>query len=588
MTFIEDYRKILLRRIKDYHWNDIQIEIKSFFDEIQRANFPRQDCLNKFVVSKTEILEKFSLTQEKLIDPLYLDRIYKLLEYIKEINFECFPNNWFTNKYHHHNHAYNIKRLLEVIEDNLEELIKFKADKFDLLIESQHGEKDFQTKEKFIDLNFKDYELSYYNSYIDLINGIAYHPDFYMILPHLLRSLFENILHDIFSQSLDDSHKDMYYQTRNTRRRDFSRLISLLVHLIKQEYAPYIDLKITPDMIKIMEKIREIGNFSIHDIIEKITTSFAEEWRDKIRITLTPLLISYHKLKGKNIKIDPQREYVIKKELGIIKKDKTVEPNNDLKPPFSKEKPKVEYFKESRAHIDEEAIISKLTKLEKEFDQNITSQKVKSDLNMRIISYPLLNTGELFKISQFSELKDYLEIETKNGPSIDSFPTQIFNNLSVTREGLQDISSLSLIGSILIQRGGLVLYDWRYGLKKDPYNETLPVQIMSAYVLGFLYFLSKFFNKLKYLGEIKIIFNVLNIPNWKYSSQPRFIYNRPKYNFQHSSFIPYECVYTIKELSSKEGKQRLLQEIFNEILLGYGDNQGFKLGDNLTAFLEKN
>ncbi len=279
---------------------------------------------------------------------------------------------------------------------------------------------------------------------------------------------------------------------------------------------------------------------------------------------------------------------IILKEVGIIEKAKTVEPTNYLKAQYSKEKSKVEYLEESRAHVDEEAIFNKLTKLEKEFDQNITSQKVKSDLNMRIIAYPLLNTGGLFKIPQISELKDYLEIETKNGPPIDSFPTQIFNNLSVTREGLQYISSSSLIGSILIQREGLVLYDWRYGLKKDPYNQTLPVQIMSAYVLGFLYFLSKFFNKLKYLGAIKIIFSVLNISNWKYSPQPKFIYNRPKFNFQHNSFIPFERIYTIKELSSKEGKQRLLQEIFNEILLGYGDSIGFRLGENLIAFLEKN
>jgi len=278
----------------------------------------------------------------------------------------------------------------------------------------------------------------------------------------------------------------------------------------------------------------------------------------------------------------------ILKEVGIIEKDKTVEPTNYLKPQFSKEKPKVEYFEDSSSHIDEEAIFNKLTKLEKEFEQNIISQKVKSDLDMRIIAYPLLNTGELFKISQISELKEYLEIETKYGPLIDSFPAQIFNNLSFTREGLQYISSSNFIGSILIQREGLVLYDWRYGLKKDPDNETLPVQFMSAYVLGFICFLSKFFNKLKYLGGIKIIFSVLNIPNWKYSPQPRFIYDRPKYDFQHSSFKPYEGICTIKELSSKEGKQRLLQEIFNEILLGYGDSQGFKLGDNLTAFLEKN
>ena len=279
---------------------------------------------------------------------------------------------------------------------------------------------------------------------------------------------------------------------------------------------------------------------------------------------------------------------IILKEVGIIEKDKTVEPTNYLKAQYSKEKPKVEYLEESRAHVDGEAIFNKLTKLEKEFDQNISSQKVKSDLNMRIKAYPLLNTGGLIKIPQISVLKDYLEIDTKNGPPIDSFPTKIFNNLSVTREGLQYISSSSLIGSILIQREGLVLYDWRYGLKKDPHNETLPVHFMSAYVLGFLYFLSKFFNKLKYLGEIKIIFSVLNISNWKYSPHPRFIYDRAKFNFQHSSFIPFERICTIKELSSKEGKQRLLQEIFNEILLGYGDSKGFRLGDNLTAFLEKN
>jgi len=278
----------------------------------------------------------------------------------------------------------------------------------------------------------------------------------------------------------------------------------------------------------------------------------------------------------------------ILKNVGIIEKDKTVEPTSYLKPQFSKEKPKAEYLEESRAHIDEEAIFNKLKKLEKEFDQNITSQKVKSELNMRIMAYPLLNTEELFNISKIPELKKYLEKETKNGPSFESFPTEIFNNLNVTREGFQYISSSKFIGSILIQREGFVLYDWRYGLKKDPNNETLPVQFMSAYVLGFIYFLSKFFNKLKYLGEIKIIFNVLNIPNWKYSTQPAFIYDRLKHNFQHSSFEPYESICTIKELSSKEGKQRLLREIFGEILLGYGDSKGFKLGDNLTAFLEKN
>jgi len=36
---------------------------------------------------------------------------------------------------------------------------------------------------------------------------------------------------------------------------------------------------------------------------------------------LIPLLISYQKLKGKNIRIDAERDFAIKKELGIIKKE---------------------------------------------------------------------------------------------------------------------------------------------------------------------------------------------------------------------------------------------------------------------------
>ncbi len=279
---------------------------------------------------------------------------------------------------------------------------------------------------------------------------------------------------------------------------------------------------------------------------------------------------------------------IILKEVGIIEEDKKVEPTNYLKAQYSKEKPKIAYLEEFKGLVDEKAVFNKIAKLEKDFDQNIRSQKVKSDLDIKIIVYPLHSTRELFKTPQISELKNYLEIEAINGPPIDSFPTRIFDHLRVTREGLQFISSSNLIGSILIQREGLVLYNWRYGLKKDAHNETLPVHIMSAYVLGFLYLLSKFFNKLKYLGVVKIIFSVLNIPNWKYSPHPRFIHDRPKYNFLHSSFIPFERICTIKELSSKEGKQRLLQEIFNEILLSFGDSKGFGLGDNLTAFLEKN
>lgn len=320
MTFIEDYRKILQRMIKDYHWNDIQIEIESFFNEIKRANIPRQECLKKFIISESGILEKFSLTQEKLKDPIYLDRIYDLLEYMKEINFECFPNTWFTYKYHHHDHGYKIKSLLDAIEDVVEELIKFKADKFDLLVEVYHKEEDFQVIEKFIDLNFQDYGLLDYDSYVNLINGIAYHDDLFVLLPNLLRCLFENLVRDIIANSLNDKHKDLYYDKHKSRIREFSILINLLNILRKNEYKPYIGDKIFDDMIEDLEKLRYYGNLSIHDVTKKITVSFIYEWKEKISLILEALLISYSKINFLNIELAPQRNLELKLKLGIIRK----------------------------------------------------------------------------------------------------------------------------------------------------------------------------------------------------------------------------------------------------------------------------
>ena len=134
--------------------------------------------------------------------------------------------------------------MLEAIENEVEDIIHFKAEKFDLLVENSQ---EFKIKEKFIDINFGDYGLEYYEPYAKLINGIAYHLDFYMTLPYLLRTLFENILQDIFSQSLEKSCSKLYF---NNRYYDFSKLIVLLDQLKEQEFGPYISGKITKDTIK--------------------------------------------------------------------------------------------------------------------------------------------------------------------------------------------------------------------------------------------------------------------------------------------------------------------------------------------------
>jgi len=317
MTFIDDYRKILKRRIKDYHWDNIQSEIDSFFEIVQRVTIPDNStrCLEKFLLSPSDILAKFYLNEKRVKDIIYLDRIFEMLMYIKEFNF-CFPNNWNTHSYHHHNHGYSLKNLLKAIENELEDIIHFKTEKFDLLVESPQ---EFKIKEKFIDINFADYGLEYYEPYAKLINGIAYNLDFYMTLPYLLRTLFENILQDIFSQSLDKSCSKLYY---NKRYYDFSKLIVLLDQLKEQEFGPYVSGKITKDTIKELDTIREKGNISIHDIGEKITPDYAINIKDTIKITLNPLLIAFKLLKGKEIPVEKRRKYKIKVKMGLIKENK--------------------------------------------------------------------------------------------------------------------------------------------------------------------------------------------------------------------------------------------------------------------------
>jgi len=329
MSFIDDYRKILKTRMQ-YSWDDIQNEIELFFKEIQRVNIPNnsKNCLKNFVLSKDMILEKFYLNEKKIKDIIYIDRIYEMLKYIKEINF-CFPNIWKTFNYHHHDHGYKIKDLLNAIENELKEVIQFKADKFDLLVENQE---DFSITEKFIDVDFSDFGLPHYQNYIKLINGIAYHPDFFKILPHILRTLFENLLQEILSQSLVDSCSDLYYNKPSKRYNDFSKLIALLDILKEDEFGPYIGGKITRDTIKELGNIREKGNTSIHDIEDKITSAYANQIKDTIAITLNPLLVAYKNLNGKNIHLGRKRKYKIKVKLGIIKeeiKDKKLNSTKD-------------------------------------------------------------------------------------------------------------------------------------------------------------------------------------------------------------------------------------------------------------------
>ncbi len=88
---------------------------------------------------------------------------------------------------------------------------------------------------------------------------------------------------------------------------------------------PFISGKITIDTIRELENIRKIGNYSIHDIVDKITPEWAKDFNKRIKITLEPLLISYKNLRGKIPSIDPKRKFKIKDDLGLIPRKTKIE-----------------------------------------------------------------------------------------------------------------------------------------------------------------------------------------------------------------------------------------------------------------------
>ena len=309
MHIIEEFRKIIIDDLENL-WEKVQREVNDYFNIIDFANITYRKNYNKLNKPEDDFLN----------DPLNIPEIYKLLYAIKENNFDYFESDSITKDYNHYKRGYLIRdNILKQIEPIIKRVESFRIESFNGILQNQ---KKIEIKEKFITYNFKDFGLMHYNDYVNVINGIAYHEDYYVILPNLLRCLMENLLHDIFSISLENSHKNFFFDESRGKIRDFSQLIELLNILRGYEYKAYIKDIINENSITVLQEIKKIGNYSVHDVIRKVQKSYANEIKDRIDLILQPLLVCYQKLKEKNIPISPKRQMLINEKLGIIKKEK--------------------------------------------------------------------------------------------------------------------------------------------------------------------------------------------------------------------------------------------------------------------------
>ena len=300
-----------------YYWGRAQKEINEYFDMIKKTLCKKaKDLKSK---SREQVLKEFSLDEVRLKDPVFIPEILNLLTYIKKINYDVFPEIWESGDYKHREHAsYIWNSLIPEFEQTASKVVNFKVSQYNSL----YKKVALQRSEKlFINKDFEKFGLKQYDHHLDLINSIAYHDKFYTILPNLLRTLFENILHDIFKSSLNNKHKNLYFDKNKARVADFSILIELLNQLSQFEYKDKIRSNIHPEVIRILKDIKTLGNLSIHEVLRKITKSYADKIHDEVDLVLEALLVSYDQLKDADISIEPKNLEKILDKIGLEKKD---------------------------------------------------------------------------------------------------------------------------------------------------------------------------------------------------------------------------------------------------------------------------
>lgn len=307
MLIIEEFRKIIKNELGNL-WEVVQREVNEYFNIIVFADITYRKNYNK--LNKPE--------KDFLNDPLNIPEIYKLLYFIKENNFDYFDRNSITKNYNHYEHGYFIRdNLLIQLEPILKRVESFRIDTFNKILENQ---KKFEIKDKFIAYDLKDYGLMYYDSYINIINGIAYHEDFYIILLNLLRCLFENLLYDIFQKVIDKKHTEFFFLKSQSRARDFSQLIALLNILKDRDFKPYHKDSLNQNVINVLKEIQMFGNWTIHQILRQVDKDFALQWEQKINRVLLILLVFYNKIQDETLEITDQDTLLkIKKALNLEK-----------------------------------------------------------------------------------------------------------------------------------------------------------------------------------------------------------------------------------------------------------------------------
>ena len=304
-----------LERICGTQFKVLQREVNLFIEMMNNLDNKKKSLIKNLFQNS---LMWNNLTIEKVKDPFFLEEILHFFEEIKQSNFDHFKNGEMTGEYDHYSHGYAMYHILKSLKEKPAEIDKFKKQYFDEIYLQGTSLTPEEELVPYIKIDFNDFGLPYYTDFSKRISKAARDDLLYTITPVLLRCVFEDLLHLILMKSLHTRHTELYYNSSNNRIRNISQLIALFDLLRKEEYKNIIT--INDDVIKILKEIRKLGNYSIHDVVQKVTRDFITQWEEQLEITLKILLKSYLILKDESIELSLEREQYIKKQLKISKK----------------------------------------------------------------------------------------------------------------------------------------------------------------------------------------------------------------------------------------------------------------------------
>ena len=220
-----------------------------------------------------------------------------------------------------------------------------------------------------------------------------------------------------------------------------------------------------------------------------------------------------------------------------------------------------------------ERTIRMLKDAQDKYYKSLKRENIENEFNIRISVNPLKIIDNL--INMDIEMKNFLE---RVQHASDCPYDKLFGELTSINDGFMHISQKSIGGNIFIKSNGIILYDWCY----NNGNKILQINYISAYLIGFLYFLYKFCNKINYTDEISFNLNFENIIGYRYKLDDM------EYEYKDIEFEPFEEILTIKQIESGPKIISFFNKIMQKILRGYGflDSLELPLKDEFKFFFE--